>query len=231
MKRFPKKIPFSQRIFTKLLVTIIVVSFIPLIASNFLIISTYQEVIDKYFLEKSPSVEQDLTLTYQNVKIQAGLTFLLVLILTVFAVVVLSRKLVRPVQNLVRATRKVSGGNLDVKLKIISGDEIGELTNSFNAMVEDLRKSRQALEEEKASLEIKVRARTKELQELNQALEQKVKERTKELEKSKEEIQKRADELEKFYQLTVGRELKMIELKQRIKKLEEELKQKSNKKL
>jgi len=62
-------------------------------------------------------------------------------------------------------------------------------------------------------------------------LEEKVKERTKELEKSKEEIQKayeeikrRKEELEKVLKAVVGRELRMIELKKRIKELEEKLK-------
>ena len=40
------------------------------------------------------------------------------------------------------------------------------------------------------------------------------------------EIEKRKEELEKFYKLTVGRELRMIELKKEIKKLEEKLKEK-----
>ncbi|MCD6528583.1 hypothetical protein J7K44_03035, partial [bacterium] len=44
-------------------------------------------------------------------------------------------------------------------------------------------------------------------------LEEKVKERTKELQTAYEEIKKRKEDLEKFYKLTVGRELKMIELK------------------
>jgi len=83
-------------------------------------------------------------------------------------------------------------------------------------MVEDLSKSQAALEESKAVLEIKVAAKTKELKELAQSLDEKVKEKTKEL-------QARVEELERFHHLTVGRELKMIELKEEIKKLKEEL--------
>ena len=40
------------------------------------------------------------------------------------------------------------------------------------------------------------------------------------------EIEKRKEELEKFYKLTVGRELRMIELKKKIKELEEKMEKK-----
>jgi len=61
-------------------------------------------------------------------------------------------------------------------------------------------------------LEIKVRARTRELKELTENLDEQVREKTREL-------QKKLEELEKFHRLTIGRELKMIELKEEIKKL------------
>ena len=60
-------------------------------------------------------------------------------------------------------------------------------------------------------------------------LEEKVKERTKELQAAYEDIKKRKEDLEKFYKLTVGRELRMIELKQKIKELEKEIKKERNK--
>lgn len=81
------------------------------------------------------------------------------------------------------------------------------------------------LEEAKTVLEIKVRARTRELEELAKGLEEKVKERTKEL-------QERLNELEKFRKITIGRELKMIELKkeiERVKKENRELREKIEK--
>lgn len=82
-------------------------------------------------------------------------------------------------------------------------------------------KKTRALEEVKAALEIRVKARTKELEELTETLEQKVKERTKEL-------QERIKELERIHKLTVGRELKMIELKEEIARLKKELEAKTS---
>lgn len=54
-----------------------------------------------------------------------------------------------------------------------------------------------------------------EIKKLREELEEKVKERTKEL-------QKRVEELEKFHKLTIGRELKMAEIKKELQKLKEE---------
>jgi len=85
----------------------------------------------------------------------------------------------------------------------------------------ELVRARSELEEAKTVLEIKVKARTGELEELSQSLEKKVKVRTKEL-------QEKINQLEKFHKLTVGRELKMVELKKEIKRLKKNLKNNSN---
>ncbi len=53
--------------------------------------------------------------------------------------------------------------------------------------------------------------------------------KTTQLEEKTKELQERIKELNKWYRLTVGRELKMIELKERIKELREKLKNSFNK--
>jgi len=146
----------------------------------------------------------------------------------------LSGSIVKPIKKLTSATKEIAAGRLETKIDIRTGDEIEELADSFNRMTEDLRKSRESLEKAKATLEIKVRDRTRELEEARTVLEIKVRARTKELksltysldQQVKErtgELQERIDELEKFRKLTVGRELKMVELKKEIQKLEEEI--------
>ncbi|MDI6592133.1 MAG: hypothetical protein QME61_04390, partial [Patescibacteria group bacterium] len=92
-----------------------------------------------------------------------------------------------------------------------------------NMMISDLKeKSKKteeliaALEEAKKVLEIRVEARTRELRELVEQREEIIKERTKEL-------RKKIEELERFQKLAVGRELKMIELKEEIERLKGEL--------
>lgn len=52
----------------------------------------------------------------------------------------ITRSLVRPVKALLLGAKRIEGGSLDVDLPVSSRDEIGQLTASFNVMVEELRK-------------------------------------------------------------------------------------------
>ncbi len=136
------------------------------------------------------------------------------LVLVSVAALLFSKKIVEPIDRLYRGAKIIGSGNLDHRVDIKSGDEIEELAKEFNNMVDGLKVSQAALEEERALLEIKVGARTRELEEFTESLEEKIKERTKELEK-------KLVELETFRKLTIDRELKMILLKKEIKKLKE----------
>ena len=136
-----------------------------------------------------------------------------ILAFSILVMFLILRTIVNPLKKTTLACEEIRKGNLDVKIDVKSKTEIGELANTFNRMLEDLRKSKTVLEESKAVLEVKVKARTKELTELAESLEDKVKKRTKEL-------RERIDELERFHKLTVGRETRMVELKEKIKKLE-----------
>ena len=138
------------------------------------------------------------------------------LLFTILIIFLILRIIVDPLKKMTVACEEVRKGNLDVKIPVISKTEIGELATTFNEMIKDLRESHAASEESKKVLEIKVKARTRELRELAEGLEEEVKRRTK-------EIQERMAELERFHRLTVGRELKMVALKEKIKKLEKEL--------
>ena len=138
------------------------------------------------------------------------------LIFTISIIFLILRTIVDPLKKMTATCQEVRKGNLEVKIPVISKTEIGELAATFNKMIKDLRESRTALEESKTVLEIKVEARTKELRELAERREEIIEERTK-------EIKERMAELERFQKLAVGRELKMIELKEEIKRLKEEL--------
>ncbi len=101
---------------------------------------------------------------------------------------------------------------------------------------DELKEASKRLEETKMSLEDKVQVRTQELQDAKSGLENLVIDRTKELQELNrhlgqevthrtQELQKRLLELERFNRVAVGRELKMIELKEEIKKMHTQINQ------
>ena len=57
----------------------------------------------------------------------------------------LTRKLTRPVKQLSQQMAKVSEGSLDVEIAATRKDELGILMGSFNRMIQDLKKSQEAL--------------------------------------------------------------------------------------
>lgn len=80
--------------------------------------------------------------------------FLCFVLLSLFLIVSIMfpiiHNIIKPIHNLVKAMKLVSSGDLDVKLKITSKDEIEVLCNGFNHMVEDLKKYiNQSVEDEK----------------------------------------------------------------------------------
>ncbi|MHB8231774.1 MAG: ATP-binding protein [bacterium] len=65
----------------------------------------------------------------------------------------LSKKLTKPIIDLVEGTKKVASGDLDINVPKGSDDEIGMLINSFNFMAYDLKKNKEEIE--KANTDLK----------------------------------------------------------------------------
>ena len=76
---------------------------------------------------------------------------------------VLSRRLTRPLKELVRGTEQVAAGNYSSSVSIDSKDEIGALAASFNRMLEELGRSKAEVESYRQELERKFAERSKEL--------------------------------------------------------------------
>ncbi|MGR3294646.1 MAG: PAS domain S-box protein [Candidatus Bathyanammoxibius sp.] len=74
-------------------------------------------------------------------------TQLLLGFFVVFGAFLLGRKISTPILNLTDLTRKMAGGDLSQKADISTGDEIGELAQSFNRMVTSIRDKTEELEE------------------------------------------------------------------------------------
>ncbi len=82
--------------------------------------------------------------------------------------------LTRPIATISAAASRVAGGDLSVRVDVQRADEIGQLSGSFNQMVDALRLSRDQLQNYNQELETKVSERTMALDELNHTLDQRV---------------------------------------------------------
>ena len=130
-------------------------------------------------------------------------TFFTFSIISVFVTTVVSLLLfrgiiIKPIRDLSRAMKIIGSGNLDYARKIKSTrskDEVGELGESFYKMMGDLKSYKDNVEKNR-----------------------------KELSKKVKELRKKSEELRRFNKIVVGRELKMLKLKEEIGKLKKRIK-------
>ena len=114
--------------------------------------AAYQQFGEKDYLRKPLKASFILTLT---------VVLLLSLLAAWYGAIFTAQRLVQPIQDLVKGTRAVAGGDLDLRLPLTSHDEMGFLVHSFNDMTKRLRRARedqqsaqQAAETERANLAI-----------------------------------------------------------------------------
>ncbi len=83
--------------------------------------------------------------------------FLLVTLLILFSAtwvgLYLARGITVPIQMLAEGTREVSAGNLDYRVDLQAGDELGILVESFNGMTRELKAGRQTIERSNLELQ------------------------------------------------------------------------------
>ncbi len=84
--------------------------------------------------------EHELTSPLREFQLKTGVTGLLTLLLMALAVIVVSRRLTRPLGALALATRRIAQGDLEAPLPKAQGsDEVAGLIDSFAAMKQDLK--------------------------------------------------------------------------------------------
>jgi signal transduction histidine kinase len=94
----------------------------------------------------------------------------LVLLLTFPAVYLIVHRIFAPIRQLVDATERIAHGDLDAAVASDRPDLIGMLAGSFNEMVQQVKKQRQALADANRDLEEKVQQRTAQLETANKRL-------------------------------------------------------------
>jgi HAMP domain-containing protein len=113
------------------------------------------------------------------------------LFLSIMVALKLTTSVTHPIKKLLYATNMISSGQLGVTVSYQDKNEFAKLAKNFNTM------------------SINLKERNERLQDNSEKLQQ-----------QSEELQRRVKELEEFYNMSVGRELKMTELKKKIDKLE-----------
>lgn len=136
----------------------------------------------------------------------------------------------RRLSEITPVLQKIAMGDFSQGIDIpAKEDEFTEHLVALNLMVDDLRETVgrnaelvKALEKEKASLEQKVKERTRDVDAINQQLKvanQQLNASNQQLAAAQKNLQNKLLELERFNKVAVGRELKMIELKEEIARL------------
>lgn len=102
--------------------------------------------------------------------------------------------IVRPLRELTQGTKSLAMGNLDLVVKVRSGDELGELAEAFNHLSKRLKASYDELKQSNAQLAVA----NQELKNWNQKLEEQVAERTRRLSVANGKLEKLMAEKEDF---------------------------------
>jgi len=100
---------------------------------------------------------KQLKMVKHPVKVSYLMTLFMVTLLIIFIAIwfglYLAKGITVPIQELAEGTNEVANGNLDFRIELESGDEIGTLVSSFNSMTHDLKVSKTSLERTNRDLE------------------------------------------------------------------------------
>lgn len=132
-----------------------------------------------------------------GVVITAGVCAIVAAIVAAFAA---TRSVTKPLRALQEGTKILASGDLDYRIDMERKDEIGQLANDFDLMSENLSKtliSKRALEQANQQLAFEIEDRKQ----------------------AQDDLKQNMTQLERFNRLAVGRELRMVELKQEVNDL------------
>jgi signal transduction histidine kinase len=108
---------------------------------------------------------REMTTTINTLQRTLAVVALVGIALALAASWFMSRRLTRPLKELVARTQQVAEGNYEGAVSTHSRDEIGALAASFNCMLEELRRSKAQVESYRGELERKVARRSEQLSE------------------------------------------------------------------
>jgi two-component system NtrC family sensor kinase len=113
------------------------------------------------------SVDEHLASTQRNL---IRFTAVAVLLICAVSLIFIWAVLYKPIQRLMTGTHRLAGGDLDYRLPVQSGDELGDLAASFNKMTEELESAHGEITEWARTLEDRVEKKTQELERAHNSL-------------------------------------------------------------
>lgn len=198
-----------MRLQSKFILIILAVSLTPLLVEN---VITYYAIPDA--AGRTAMLDSLLLFSFISTTIMVALA------------IVIARTISKPVRILSALSGEIAHGNFEVKIPTIhSHDEVAELGRSFAEMTTKLKASYADLEAQKKELDSsnqQLKASNQQLRASNQQLDattQQLRAANQQLTATEKGLKEKIEELEVFNKVTVGREIKMVELKKEIETL------------
>jgi PAS domain S-box-containing protein len=135
------------------------------------------ESIADYQLNAATEGGTELTDALSQIRVSTIVILIVGLLLGSLLASRIINSILPPIRSLMHAAEQIAQGDLNAEVMVTTGDEVGQMGNSFNAMVNDLRAA--ALKEQQYFDELKT---------LNHELEDRVQARTEELARSETKI-------------------------------------------
>ncbi len=119
-----------------------------------------------YALFLRPNIEQQ----FGEVHVLLGILLAATFLLSILFILVFTRYLVRPIQRLTKATKKLAEGNYSIELDISRKDEIGDLATNFAQMTKSLKQLEEMRQEFVSNVSHEIQSPLTSIQGFSQAI-------------------------------------------------------------
>ena len=139
------------------------------------VLSSYKplEIQDMHWVIMSEIDTEEAFAHVYDLRKNIIIVFIGLFISIIFASILISKKITKPIKQLTGKAQELAGGNLDVHIDVVGKDEIGMLSQSFSDMQHSIKDLVEDLKDINHNLENKVAERTQEIQHQKEMVEEK----------------------------------------------------------
>ena len=131
-----KRKSLQRNLVIDLIICIIIVMFISLVGFYIFVNKETLNSLIQVNFENKEQIKEILGITRRSLV----LLIINTILISTIVMRITSKKILQPIKKMTEATKKVASGDFNVKLESQREDEIGELTQNFNQMVNELGK-------------------------------------------------------------------------------------------